>query len=229
MGEKFKKFVEEGTECQYLPLGSSCDLCGRKLGFFYTGFWSCNTRHLRDGALCSKCTPRIETLAKEMHAWMPADMLVKWQRYGGYKWQDMSLEQVRTLLALKEQNDAHRLKTYGGDAQALLRVQEAFRIAPKPLDVGMFRVNKLRNKTVVFGRVDQGVFRKGDAVRIDHSGQIIETTVLEAYAYDPDVPENNFDVCLRAHMGKQKLSEDQTGWLILDHEGAVCPSDRIVK
>ena len=33
MGEKFKKWVEESTEGQYVPLGSTCDLCGRKLGF----------------------------------------------------------------------------------------------------------------------------------------------------------------------------------------------------
>ena len=47
--------VEEATESQYVPLGSKCDLCGRKLGFFATGFWSCNTRHLYDGALYSGC------------------------------------------------------------------------------------------------------------------------------------------------------------------------------
>ena len=55
MGEKFKKWVEDGTESQYVPLGSKCDLCGRKLGFFSTGYWSCNTTHLYDGALCGQC------------------------------------------------------------------------------------------------------------------------------------------------------------------------------
>ena len=33
MGEKFKKWVEESTEGQYVLMGSKCDLCGRKLAF----------------------------------------------------------------------------------------------------------------------------------------------------------------------------------------------------
>ncbi len=229
MGEKFKKWVEDGTESQYVPLGSKCDLCGKKLGLFATGFWSCNTRHLHDGALCSKCVKKTETLAKEMHQWMPKEMLMKWRRYAGYKWQSMSVEQVRTLIALKEQNDIDRLEDYGGNAEALLRVHKSFQIEPALLQVGIFRVNKLKNKMVVYGRVDQGVFRKGDPVRIDHNGVLIETSVLEAYDYDPDVPENDFNLNLGASGGKQRLSEDQLGWLILDYEGAIHPCDRIIR
>ena len=93
----------------------------------------------------------------------------------------------------------------------------------------MFRVNKLKNRMVVYGRVDQGTFHKGDNVKIDHNGQLIETTILEAYDYDPNVPENDFDLCLRASGGKQRLAENQLGWLILDYEGDVFPRDRIVK
>ena len=228
MGDKFKKRVEDGTESQYVPLGSRCDLCGRKLGFFFTGFWSCNTSHLKDGNLCSKCTTKIKTLAKEMPEWMPQEQLKEWKRYAAYNWQSMSLEQARTLMELKERNDTDRLEAYGG-AQALMRVWKTFRIAPKLLEVGMFRVNKLKNRMVVYGRVDQGTFHKGDNVKIDHNGQLIETTILEAYDYDPNVPENDFDLCLRASGGKQRLAENQLGWLILDYEGDVFPRDRIVK
>ena len=85
-------------------------MCGRKLGFFATGLWSCNTRHLHDGTLCSKCAPKIETLAKEMHEWIPPELLVKWKRYAGYNWQSMSVDQVRKLIVLKEQNDTDWLE-----------------------------------------------------------------------------------------------------------------------
>lgn len=229
MGDKFKKFVEDGTDSQYVPLGSKCDLCGKKLGIFYTGFWSCNSKHVFDGVLCPKCAGQIEILCNEMQTWMPKEMYVKWRRFAKYNWQSMSLEQVRTLLALKEENDRERLEAYGANAEALFRVEDAFQIAPKPLEVGMFRVNKLKNRTVVFGRVDQGVLRKADAVRIDHEGQLTETSILEAYVYDPDAPDNDFDVCLRASGGKQRLSENQVGWLILDHAEKILPGDRIVK
>ena len=228
MGEKFKKWVEEGTETQYIPVGTKCDLCGRKLGFFHTGFWSCNTWRLYDGVLCPKCTQKLQMLAKEMWQWMPQEQLKKWRRFADHNWQGMSLEQARQLMALKEQNDTDRLKDYGG-AQALMRVQRSFPIEPALLQVGIFRVKKLKNKMVVYGRVDQGVFRKGDPVRIDHNGVLIDTAVLEAYDYDPDVPENDFNLNLRASGGRQRLTEDQPGWLILDYEGEVFPGDRIVR
>ena len=228
MGEKFEKWVTEGTQCQYVPVGSKCDLCGRKLGLFATGFWSCNTRQLYDGALCSKCAKKLQILAEEMWQWMPQEQLEKWQRFAYQNWQGMSLEQARQLMALKEQNDRDRLQDYGG-AQALMRVERSFQIEPALLQVGIFRVKKLKGRMVVYGRVDQGVFSKGDPVRIDHSGVLIDTAVLEAYDYDPDVPENDFTLNLRASGGRQRFSEDQLGWLILDHEGDVFPGDRIVR
>jgi len=44
-------------------------------------------------------------------------------------------------------------------------------------------VQKLKNKMVAFGRVDQGVFRKGDTVRIDH-GTLPSSGVLFAIQGD---------------------------------------------
>ena len=139
----------------------------------------------------------------------------------------MSLEQARRLMALKEQNNTDRLEAYGR-AEALLRVQKSFQIVPALLQVGMFRVKKLKNKRVVYSRGDHGIFRTGDPVRIDRGGVLTETSVLEAYDYDPDVPENDFDLNLRASGGKQRLTEGQLGWLTLDYERAVFPGDRIV-
>jgi hypothetical protein len=131
-------------------------------------------------------------------------------------------------MALKEQNDTDRLKAYGG-AQALMRVQKSFRIEPALLQVGIFRVNKLKNKMVVYGRVNQGVFRKGDPVRINCAGVLTETSIPEAYVYDPDVPENDFNLFLWSFGGKQRLAEDPLGWLILDYKDDIFPRDRIVK
>lgn len=67
---------------------------------------------------------------------------------------------------------------------------------------------------------------KCDAVRIDDEGRLLDAAVLEAYADDG---ENAFEVHVRAHMGKQRLSENQTGWLLLDFTGDVFPGNRIVK
>ena len=102
-------------------------------------------------------------------------------------------------------------------------------ISPKGKERNIHTGEKFKNKMVAFGRVDQGVFRKGNTVRIDHGGVLTESFILEAYVYDPDVPENDFEVCLRASGGKQRLSEDQVGWLILDYAGDFFPRDRIVK
>ncbi len=159
---------------------------------------------------------------------MPQEQLKKWRRYTDFGWERMTLEQVRELLELKEQNDADRLEQYGW-AEALMRVQRSFQIEPQLLAVGIFLVNKLKDRMVVFGRVDEGVFCKGDAVRIDHKGSMIETSVLEAHLYDPDIPENDFDITLRANMGKHRLAENQVGWLILDYDGEIYPGDRVVK
>lgn len=231
MGEKFKKFVEEGTDCHYVPLGAHCNLCGKRLGFFTTGFWSINTQHLSDGALCTKCVDKIRKLTNEMEEWMPPELLTaaKWRRCRGNHWQRMSIAQARELMALKEQADADCLRSYGNHAQALFRVQQVIQIEPDILSVGVARAKKLKNKLVLFGTVDQGIFQKGDAVRIDHAGVAIDASILEAYVFDPDVPENTLEVELCAHMGKQRLMEDQLGWLVLDIEEGVSEGDRVVK
>ena len=46
MATKFAKLVEWATDSKYIPLGSHCSLCDKKLGFFRTGFWSiCRLAH----------------------------------------------------------------------------------------------------------------------------------------------------------------------------------------
>ena len=51
---------------------------------------------------------------------------------------------------------------------------------------------------------------------------------MEAYIYDPDVPENDLEVMLKANMGKQRLSQWQQGWLVLDNEEKVGGSTTVI-
>ena len=62
MSSGFRKFVEWATDSRYVPLGSRCSLCRKKLGFFRTGFWSTNACKLTDGELCEKCAEKLERL-----------------------------------------------------------------------------------------------------------------------------------------------------------------------
>jgi len=228
MGDKFKRFVEWGTDCIYVPVGGKCDICGKKLGFFATGFWSMNTMHVADGCVCKACHEKITTLIAEKNQWMTREMK-KTSQLGEYTektWHRMSVDQVKLLLALKEQADRGELEKYGESATAYLIVQEAFQIEPTAIQVGVVRTKQLNKTMVVYGRVEQGMFAKGDAVRIDNEGKLLDAHVLEAYEDDG---ENTFETHVRAHMGKQRLSEDQTGWLLLDLEWGVFPGDRIVK
>ena len=58
-------------------------------------------------------------------------------------------------------------------------------------------------------------------MRILDGAHTREATILEAYLYDPDVPENDLEVMLKANMGKQRLKQWQQGWLVLDDEEKV--------
>lgn len=228
MGDGFKRFVEFVTDSQYVPLGSKCDLCGKKLGFFATGFWSTNTKHVEGGNLCKACDERIQTLIRDKKRWM-SKRIQENSPLAGYTlgtWRTMSLQEVKQLLALKEQVDRGELEQYGESASAYLTVQEAFQIEPTAIQVGVIRAKQFKKTMVVYGRVEQGGFSKGDSVRIDSDGKLLDAHVLEAYEDDG---ENTFETHVRAHMGKQRLSEDQTGWLLLDLEWGVFPGDRIVK
>jgi hypothetical protein len=71
MGKGFQKFVEFATDSRYVPLGSRCSLCGKRLGFFRTGFWSVNAAVLTDGALCPACMEKVQVLFQTRTQWMP--------------------------------------------------------------------------------------------------------------------------------------------------------------
>ena len=228
MGDGFKRFVEFATDSPYVSLGAKCDVCGKKLGFFATDFWSTNTKHVEGGNLCKTCDERIQTLIRSKKRWMSKRMQ-EVSPLAGYtpgSWRTMTLQEAKLLLELKEQADRGELEQYGESASAYLIVQKAFQIEPKSTEVGVVRAKQLAKKMVVYGRVEQGAFCKGDAVRIDNEGKLLDAKVLEAYEDDG---ENTFEIHVRAHMGKQKLSENQTGWLLLDLECDVFPGNRVVK
>lgn len=228
MGDGFKRFVEFATDSPYVPLGAKCDVCGKKLGFFVTGFWSTNTKHVEGGNLCKTCDEKIQTLVRDKKRWMSRSMQEN-SPLAGYtlgNWRTMTLQQAKQLLELKAQADRGELAGYGENATAYLIVQEAFRIEPKATEVGVVRAEQLAKKMAVYGRVEQGAFSKGDAVRIDNEGKLLDAHVLEAYEDDG---ENTFEIHVRAHMGRQRLSQDQTGWLLLDLEWGVFPGNRVVK
>ena len=228
MGEILKKVVEEGTEAAYVPLGSKCDICGKKLGFFATGFWSCNTKHVKDGNLCGPCNEKLMRLIGEKKQWMTKSMQKSspLAAYTAATWRSMSVLEAKQLIALKEQLDQGVLDQYGENATALMRVREAFQLELELADVGIFRWKQLHGKMVVYGQVEEGAFAKGDIVRIDSDGEMLEVKVNEAYADDG---VNTFERHVRANMGKQRLAEDQIGWLLLDLEWGVFPGNAIVK
>lgn len=228
MGDGFIRFVEDGTGAKYVRFGTRCGVCDRRLGFFATGFWSTNTQQLADGPLCPVCAERVKKLIVEKQEWMSPEQKKdpKWKQYKKTNWHLMSLADAKELFTQKEANDADRLNEYADGAKALFRVWESFAIEPNALQVGIKRAKQLKEKTVVFGTVDEGCFRKGDAVRIDHNGILSKSFVLEAYAFD--TPENTFEIHVKANIGKQKLQEEQIGWLILDYEGELSPRDRII-
>ena len=228
MGDGFRRFVEFATDSKYVPLGAKCDVCGKKLGFFATGFWSTNTKHVEGGNLCKACDERIQTLIRDKKRWMSKHMQEN-SPLAGYtlgNWRTMPLREAKLLLEMKEQTDRGELAGYGESASAYLIVQVAFQIEPTAIQVGVVRAKQLKQTMVVYGRVEQGIFSKGDAVRIDSEGKLLDAHVLEAYEDDG---ENPFELHVRAHMGKQRLAGNQTGWLLLDHAGDVFPGNRIIR
>ena len=88
--------------------------------------------------------------------------------------------------------------------------------------MGIVRDKKLKNKTVVFGTSEESTFRKGDRVKVYVEELEYETTVLEAFVFDPEAFIDNdmfinFNKTIAANLKyTRKIKENKTGWLILD-------------
>lgn len=217
----FRKFVEWGTSCSYVPLGRRCDICGKRLGFFQTGFWSIRAKQLSDGVLCSGCDEKLELLLTHRALWIPR-ALRKESPYCDFTPRNKFLMPVHTakrFLSDSEETAKACLSAFGSDYTSVFRMTDACFVAPTALQVGLRRSEMLRGKLVLFGFVQLGRFRQGDPVLILDGSHRRTADVLEAYAFD--CPENTLDVMLKAHMGPQRLDRWQTGWLVLDSKEPV--------
>ena len=229
MATKFAKFVEWATDSKYIPLGSRCALCDQKLGFFRTGFWSINAGALADGALCAKCKERVERLLATKREWMKASVLQKssWNLFNTKNMHKMPLQTAKEMFAAKKAVDQECLAAFGSGKTSLFRIEDAIRIEPTAIQVGIARAKRLKNKTVVFGTMERGSLSKNDQVQIQQDSGTDSAAILEAYVYDCE--ENTIDICLRANMGKHQLTAGERGWLVLDSELCVEVGQFIVK
>lgn len=218
MASKFERFVESCTDSRYIPLGACCDLCGEKLGFLRTGFWSINAAKLPDGVLCEACFEKAKRLLASKRKWMKAGALSQ-SSWGGYNAKGittMPLQAVREMMADKGKADQARLASFGEGVTCLFAISDAIRIEPTALQVGAVRARRLKNKVVVYGTVACGSFSRRDVVHMEGREGRQGMTILEAYVRGN--AESDIDINLRAHMGKHRLNEGDTGWLVLDDE-----------
>lgn len=221
MSSGFRKFVEGATGSRYVPVGSRCSLCRKKLGFFHTGFWSTNARKLVDGELCEKCAENVERLIVTMPEWLKADQLQQssWIQYTTRNWHNLTVKTATEMVSTKEQADQEKLSAFGNDKSSLFRILEVVQIEPTALQVGVARAKRLRSKVAVFGMVERGSFSRYDVVQLEQQDASVGTTILEVYAWDCE--ENTLEINLRANMGKHRLAEGKQGWLVLDYESDV--------
>ena len=204
MSSGFRKFVEWATGSRYVPVGSCCSLCRKKLGFFRTGFWRTNASKLADGELCEKCAENVERLMATMPERLKADQPQQssWIQYNAHNWHTLTVKNATEMIAAKDQET---LSAFGRDKSNLFRIVEVVQIEPNALQVGVARAKRLRSKVAVFGMVERGSFSRPDGVQLEQQDASVGTTILEAYAWDCE--ENTLEINLRANMGKHRLVE----------------------
>jgi hypothetical protein len=239
MGKLTRKYVECIEECKYIERGTLCGVCGKKLGFFYDGFWSVNSkdRHLIDGVLCGKCHGYFKELIQDKK-WVSNEVKKQqqWKKFTSLISESYTAADIKWFFEQKENSDKENLSSYGSEASGLFRIINAFQIDPHPLQVGIVRAKKLKNKMVVFGKAEEGIFRKKDKVKLDIGGNITETTVLEAFVFDPEAfikhdMYADFNDTIAANLRyTRKIKENKIGWLILDVGLlGVVEGDRVIK
>jgi len=142
-----------------------------------------------------------------------------WYPFNTNNWHRMPLQTAKEMIAAKEAADQRQLAAFGNDKTSLFRIEDAIRIEPAAIQVGVARAKRLKNKVVVFGTVEHGSFSKNSRVAIEQSNSTESTSVLDAYVYDCE--ENTIDVCLRANIGTHQLKAGARGWLVLNYEREV--------
>ena len=224
MGKITRKYVENIEECKYIERGTLCAACSKKLGFFYDGFWSINSkdRHLIDGVLCGKCYGHFKELIYDKK-WVSKEVRKQqqWKKFTSLISESYTAADIKWFFEQKEFSDKENLLAYGSEACGLFRIINVFQTEPHPLQVGIVRAKKLKKKMVVFGKAEEGIFEKNNKVKIDIGGNITETTVLEAFVFDPEAFKDNmranFSNTIAANLRyTRKIKENKMGWLILD-------------
>ena len=228
MGKRFQKFCEWFNDCKYVPVGSRCGACGKKLNFFFTGFWSVNNqrynRYLSDGVLCAKCKENAEHFIKSRKKWMSKELQAqdKWQRFDARNMDYYSVSDIKTLIEQKELSDKENIAAYDSRGTGLFEIRESFGLDINVITVGIFRYKKLKDKTVVFGISEENTFQKDDRVKVYVEDLEYETSVLEAHRLDKaSVNGRDMDAVFFETLGAnlrmdRKIKEGQIGWLILD-------------
>lgn len=226
----YQKICEWGTDAKFVPHGRKCDICGKKLSYLDTGFWSVNAKWLADGVICERCLKKLKVLVDYRGSWIPKTLRKTDPFRTIYSRTPhlLKVQEAQTVFEAVETFAKEELATVGPEYTSCFHMRNACFIEPTALQVGIARAKQLENKLVLFGFVQLGLFRKGDRVLIRDNDGSRETTVLEAYVYDPDVPKNDLEVMLKAHMGKQQLSQWQTGWLVLDDEATVTDHTTVI-
>ena len=219
----YQKVCEWGTDAKFVPHGKKCDLCGKKLPYLDTGFWSVNAKRLADGVICGQCLRKLNFLADYRNNWIPKNLRKTDPFRAIYSRTPhlLKVQEAQTVFEAAQTFAKEYLSSVGPDYSSCFHMRNACFIEPTALQVGIKRAKQMNSKLVLFGFVQLGQFQKGDKVLICDKDGSRQATVLEAYVYDPDVPENDLEVMLKAHMGKQLLSQWQTGWLVLDDEETV--------
>lgn len=167
MAAKFAKFVEWATDSKYIPLGSHCSLCNKKLGFFRTGFWSINAGSLADGALCEKCKARVEQLLATKREWMKASVLQKssWNLFNTKNMHKIPLQTAKEMFAAKEAVDQECLAAFGSGKTSLFRICDIQFAKSPTLQVlgkgGKYRFIPIMPKTVEHLRRYMELFHPG--------------------------------------------------------------------
>ena len=219
----YQKLCEWGTDAKFVPHGKKCDLCGKKLPYLDTGFWSINAKWLADDVICEKCLRKLNFLVDYRNSWIPKALRKTDPFRAIYSRtpHTLKVQEAQTVFEAAETFAKEELAAIGPEYASIFYMINACFIEPTALQVGIKRAKQLNNKLVLFGFVQLGRFKKDDKVLVCDSTGRRKATVLEAYVYDPDVPANDLEVMLKAHMGKQKLGQWQTGWLLLDDEDTV--------
>ena len=228
MGKGFQKFVEWFSDCKYVPVGSRCSICGKKLNFFHTGFWSINVQnyngHLSDGVMCTNCKEKAEQLIKTKKKWLGEELqaLDQWQKFDARNMDFYSLSDIKMLIEQKELSNKSSISSCDNRGTGLFEIEDSFGLDINEFTVGVFRNKKLNGKTVAFGTSEQSTFQKDDRVKVYIEDLEFEATVLEAHRFDKETTNGRdmekifFDELSANLKTDSKIKKNQQGWLILD-------------